>query len=709
MKTPPTPVHRRRPGRTSGLGAAPGRIGALILPLVLATLPVPATAAQKHEAASTGAALWAVADETTQQAYDQPARALAALDRQLRTKEAGSADWRVLLRSRGMVAAVGNRAAEAESAARALATARPLGQADATVVRMLLADAQGASPAAIDLAEQAVAAYAQACPPRPDECEHRGLWTAQQTLARHLLYQGKAARSRTVALAAGETARQAQDSGRQAQSLALAAEASAVVGELDQALPLRAQAQRLTRLDGTPRLAARMALFESSWHAQRGDTALARRVVEQALPLALQAGSPRLHAKLLINLSDLHLRARQSAQALAAAEAALPVLRAGGDQRGVLTALSNAALARIGLGQLATARSILDEVLAVQRGAAAAADQATVLREFADAFAAAGDYGSALALYHRERELASAMMASNREAMLAELRERFDREAQQRKLEQLKRDNALVSAQIDNRAAMRKVWLGLAVLLGLAVALVGLLYHRVRNINRHLAHNHAFLRAQSQRDPLTGLANRRALHDLTLQQDVQQAFGGALLLVDIDHFKHINDGHGHVAGDLVLVEVAQRLAGVARRDDLVVRWGGEEFLIYRRVASAPQADALAADVLQALGGEPVALPGGALRVTASVGYGVFPLPPAHLPLSLERAINFADMALYTAKNQGRNRAVGISAVLASDAATLAGTEADFDQAWQEGRVTLQRIAGPGQPLAPGAATQLAPA
>ena len=50
-----------------------------------------------------------------------------------------------------------------------------------------------------------------------------------------------------------------------------------------------------------------MALFESSWHAQRGDTALARRVVEQALPLALQAGSPRLHAKLLINLSDLHL------------------------------------------------------------------------------------------------------------------------------------------------------------------------------------------------------------------------------------------------------------------------------------------------------------------------------------------------------------------------------------------------------------------
>jgi predicted signal transduction protein with EAL and GGDEF domain len=78
---------------------------------------------------------------------------------------------------------------------------------------------------------------------------------------------------------------------------------------------------------------------------------------------------------------------------------------------------------------------------------------------------------------------------------------------------------------------------------------------------------------------------------------------------------------------------------------------------------------------------------------------MFPLPPAHLPLSMERAINFADMALYTAKNQGRNRAVGIAAVQATDAPALAGTEADFDQAWQEGRVTLRRTTGPGPAIA----------
>lgn len=672
----------------------------LMLVATLACALAPVHAAAPHDAAASGTALWADADEHTQLAFDQPQQVLAALDRHLLVTPAGTADWRVLVRSRGTVAAAGNRPAEAESAAQALATAGPLGEADAALVRSVMADVTGASPLAIEAAEDAIARYAQACPASPGACDPRAAWLAQQTLARHLLYQGKVTLARKSALAAAELALKAQDGARQALALALAAEASAVLGDMDVATPLRAQARRLMRMDGSPRLVARMALFESSWQAQRGDTAVARQVVEQALPLALQAGSPRLRALLQVNLSDLYLRNRQHARALAAAEAAMPVLRAGGDQRGALTALSNGALARIGLGQLAAARNTLDEVLAAYQGAAAAADQATTLREFADAFAAAGDLPTALQLYHRERKLVSAMMDSNRQTVLAELRERFDREAQQRKLEQLKRDNALVTAELENSAAMRKVWLASAVLLGLAVALVGVLYSRVRKINRRLAHNHAFLRAQSQRDPLTGLANRRALHELTLHQGVQQAFDGALLLVDIDHFKHINDGHGHAAGDLVLMDVARRLAEAVTDDDLVVRWGGEEFLIYRRHATGAQAATLAGDLLRAMADTPVALPGGALRVTVSVGYGVFPLPPARLPLSLERAINFADMALYTAKNQGRNRAVGIAAVQAVDALTLAQAEADFDQAWQEGRVTLQRTPGPGPAITP---------
>jgi len=132
----------------------------------------------------------------------------------------------------------------------------------------------------------------------------------------------------------------------------------------------------------------------------------------------------------------------------------------------------------------------------------------------------------------------------------------------------------------------------------------------------------------------------------------------------------------------------------------VARWGGEEFLIYMPGVAAPAAQALAERVLQAVGGEPVQLPAQAgapaqaLRVTVSVGYGCFPLPPARVPLTLERAINLADMALYTAKGQGRNRAVGVTAARADEDAALQRIEADFEQAWNDGRITLLRTPGP---------------
>ena len=146
-------------------------------------------------------------------------------------------------------------------------------------------------------------------------------------------------------------------------------------------------------------------------------------------------------------------------------------------------------------------------------------------------------------------------------------------------------------------------------------------------------------------------------------------FEGSLRLIDLDQFKRINNLHGHAAGDKVPVELARRLRAALRDDGLTVRWGGEEFLICMPGVGASQAQtqaqalALAERVLQAVAGKPVPLPGAgagaetaALRVTVSVGYGAFPRPPASLPLTLERAINLADMALCTAKGEGRNRA-----------------------------------------------------
>jgi diguanylate cyclase (GGDEF)-like protein len=655
------------------------------------------------------AALQARVDDWVQAGYEQPAPALAALDAELAGQGAAAPAARILQLGRGLVAAA---AAQDSGAADAIATlgrpsADPLAAADAALVRATLADSQGDSGTAVSTAQAALEGYRLACPAQPG-CDYRSSWRALQLLSRHEELRGRSSAARDRAVAAAELATAAGDLARQAWALAIVAYIGNGDDQHADEQRLLEQALRLAGLEGSPALIARVRVYETRMLVRRGHLASALASAESGLALAHQAQAPRLAALFQTNLSDLLIKAARPQAALRAVDDALPVVRRFHDRRTERVLMHNAALARVALGQPEVARRALDELLASYRASDSSGSVAEALREFADAFAAAGHLPEALALYHRERKLAAEIMAANREAALAELRKRFDSEAQQRQLDQLARDNALMSLKIDNRAATQKVWIAAAVLLALAVAMVALLVRRVVAINRRLAHNQAFLRAQSQRDPLTGLANRRGLHDLAAAQRLEHVFTGALLLIDVDHFKRVNDGHGHAAGDVVLVEVARRLVEVVRQDDLVVRWGGEEFLVYMPGVTLAQAQALADRVLQAVGASPVALPAGPLGVTVSVGYACFPLPPGKLPLTLERAINFADMALYTAKSQGRNRAIGIASALADDAQALRGVESDFDQAWHGGLVTLLHTAGPTVPTVAAPARQARP-
>ncbi|MBX3635623.1 MAG: diguanylate cyclase [Rubrivivax sp.] len=682
----------------------------LLVALFAAALSARALPAALPEQARMHAlAAWqSLLDAQVRAGYDEPARAraaLATLEPRVAALPAAAVERRTLALARALVAAGAGRDGQTAAALAAMSADDALAAANRRLVQATLADAHGDTAQAADAARDALQAYRRLCPAH-DACDPRSTWRALQLLTRHDALRGHPSAALGHALAAAELARHLGDDHRQAWSLAMAADLAGELGDAGAEQQHLAQALRLARLEAAPKTLARVHIYELRVHLRRGDLAGARRVTEQGLALAEQAPSPRLAAVLLANLSDLDVQAGRPRQALQAVERALPVARRAGDRRLERALLHNAALARIGLGQGEVALKTLDDLLADYRAGGVTADEAVVLREFADAFAATGALRTALALYHRERALVAQMMAANRDAALAQLRERHDREAQQRRLDQLARENALMGVQIENRAALQQVWMGGAGALALAVLLVALLYRRVHVANRRLQHNHALLRERSRRDPLTGLANRRALHEHAAAQQLDRQFAGALLLVDIDHFKRVNDRHGHAAGDAVIAEVARRLAGAVRDGDLVVRWGGEEFLVLMSGLAPDAAPAAAADlasrVLQAVGGTPLAIGDGAgkvLRATVSVGFGSFPLPPARVPLSLQRAVDLVDMALYTAKNQGRNRAVGVVAAAVDDAAALREAQADFDRARREGRFTLQHVAGPHSEVA----------
>jgi len=158
------------------------------------------------------------------------------------------------------------------------------------------------------------------------------------------------------------------------------------------------------------------------------------------------------------------------------------------------------------------------------------------------------------------------------------------------------------------------------------------------------------LHRRAHTDLLTGLGNRRALFDaLARHLDPRFGAGCGVLFCDLDDFKAVNDRHGHAVGDLVLTNVADRLRQVAGPDDLVARFGGDEFVLLSPAGDAERLRALAERVVQRLG-EPVPGPAGDLVVGVSVG-----IATAAPGEAADDLIARADSAMYGAKTQHRRR------------------------------------------------------
>ncbi|VXA94566.1 GGDEF domain-containing protein [Arthrobacter sp. 9V] len=166
------------------------------------------------------------------------------------------------------------------------------------------------------------------------------------------------------------------------------------------------------------------------------------------------------------------------------------------------------------------------------------------------------------------------------------------------------------------------------------------------------------LRERAERDHLTGLLNRGAFMSLAEKELAGPASrqGAALVLADLDHFKAINDEHGHAAGDAALCAFAEACTTSVRSTDLVGRYGGEEFILFLPGATQQRAEAIASEISRRLSAmaDPDGLP------YPTVSYGVTSTG-AQVP-DLKFMINVADAALYSAKAQGRDRVVGADSV-----------------------------------------------
>ncbi len=179
-------------------------------------------------------------------------------------------------------------------------------------------------------------------------------------------------------------------------------------------------------------------------------------------------------------------------------------------------------------------------------------------------------------------------------------------------------------------------------------------------------------------DTLTGLHNRRFLRSFLERPQVEiltrsagierrrvRDQGLTFFLLDLDHFKRINDEFGHDSGDAVLIEVAQRLRQFIRNGDAILRWGGEEFLLVAKDADNQTATKLARRMLKVISCDPIRIGHGkTVVITASIGFAPMPFPaPFGARFSVDQVIGLADAAAYLSKHAGRACAHGVMPIL----------------------------------------------
>ncbi|WP_395789884.1 diguanylate cyclase domain-containing protein [Aquimonas sp.] len=428
---------------------------------------------------------------------------------------------------------------------------------------------------------------------------------------------------------------------------------------------------------------------------QGGDTEGLLAAMTLAISHARSAGDNTNLAVLLGNVAHYHLVRTEYEQAERVSLEALDVAERNEDRTGRALANINLGLARIGLGQIDAGKQLVRRGLDEDESRGQRSEAALTYAELGAALERAGDLTGAVEAYHSARRLDDEIFREDQQRAVLALQEQIDARRRDKAIEQLQAEDARKAAQLERNQLQQWVWRLLALLLVMALIVLIAGVRRLRQSNRKLAGVNAQLRLQSERDALTGLANRRHVQAVIKLSGGERTYRGSLYLIDLDHFKSINDRHGHAVGDAVLIEVSRRLRGLCRGEDLAARWGGEEFLLAVEWLAPADAARLAERILhelsRAVQHEDLRIP-----ISASIGFASLPLPPAALELSFEQSLRLIDSALYLAKLRGRNRACGIRWVRDGSGQAVEATVADIEHAEALGRIGLETIIGAGE-------------
>ncbi|MDB4930861.1 MAG: hypothetical protein JWM10_3345, partial [Myxococcaceae bacterium] len=500
------------------------------------------------------------------------------------------------------------------------------------------------------------------------EPDRAGLGVAALSYGAALLQATSTVEALEALAEAESAARAAGDAAVRVQVTVFKSKALTLVGDLQGALETFGEGLELAKATGDRHTEGVLLCSLGYFHGQLEEAAPYEEYTRIALALFRELGDRERVALCLNNLAGAVAKRGAYDEALACYEEATPIALALGWRRGEALILGGQGGVRFRQGR-------------VEEGTQKYLESNVILAEVGDAFQLArhlGLLGRALVEAERPSEALPHL-----EAALAHAeRNGFEREVAQHMgllsrvhealgdapaaLRALRRHQQLGKATADRRTEEMVRYLKLEHRLDAARREADLQGAR----NAELAAANASLTAALQRqrelqeeltrlastDALTGLRNRRAMQELggrEIARSRRTRRGLAVMMVDVDHFKRINDGHGHAAGDEVLAELARRLVANVRTVDLVARWGGEEFCVLLVETDTEGARITAERLGRATAQRPFQTAAGAIDVTLSIGISGLREGDEALAAVMGRA----DAALYAAKKEGRDRYV----------------------------------------------------